>query len=128
MDNEYNVSTISYSESEREIVRKGIHAIREVLMGDDANKKRSLLFALDWFMDPYYKQDHYIADFLNELVELLQTVIITSNDDEVADNALNLLSSYAWPPFEILENNINKVSERMKPYVLEVINMDNREE
>lgn len=79
-------------------------------------------------MDPYYKQDHYITNFLNELVELLQTVIITSNDDEVADNALNLLSSYAWPPFEILENNINKVSERMKPYVLEVINMDNREE
>lgn len=39
MDNEYNVSTISYSESEREIVRKGIHAIREVLMGDDANKR-----------------------------------------------------------------------------------------
>lgn len=52
MDNEYNVSTISYSESEREIVRKGIHAIREVLMGDDANKKRSLLFALDGLWTP----------------------------------------------------------------------------
>ena len=127
MDNEYNVSTISYSESEREIVRKGIHAIREVLMGDDANKKRSLLFALDWFMDPY----------INRIITLLIFLMIGRavtdgyyyfNDDEVADNALNLLSSYAWPPFEILENNINKVSERMKPYVLEVINMDNREE
>ena len=52
MDNEYNVSTISYSESEREIVRKGIHAIREVLMGDDANKKRSLLLSLIHISEP----------------------------------------------------------------------------
>ncbi|MDE7415575.1 MAG: hypothetical protein K2N44_04540 [Lachnospiraceae bacterium] len=122
MDN--SVSFISYSEHEIEIVKKGIDAIREVLMGSDTKKKKSLLFALDWFMDPYYKQDHYIADIHDELIDLLQTVIVTSNDDEVADDAINLLSSYAWPPFEILENNMNKISEKMKPYVLYAINMD----
>ena len=122
MDN--NVRFISYSEHEKEIVRKGIDAIQEVLMGSNNEEKRSLLFALDWFMDPYYKQDHYIANIHDELIDLLQTVIITSNDDDVADDEINLLSSYAWPPFEILENNMNKVSVQMKPYVLEVINMD----
>ncbi len=94
-------------------------------MGDDPGKKKSLLFALDWFMDPYYKQDIYIADIREELVELLQIVIISSNDDDVADDALNLLSSYEWPPFEILEKNMDKVSEKLKPYVMYAINMGN---
>lgn len=119
-----HVRFVTYSDEEIEIVRKGIDAIREVLMGSDTAKKRSLLFALDWFMDEYYKQDHYIADFRDELVDLLQTVIITSDDNDIIDDALNLLSSYAWPPFEILETNMDQISEQMKPYVFDVINMD----
>ncbi len=121
MDN--HVGFISYSDKEREIVRKGVDAIREVLMGSDSGKKKSLLLALDWFMDPYYKQDHYIAEFRDELIDLLQTVVISSNDDEVSDDALVLLDSYAWPPFEILEKNMEMISEQMKPYVLEMINI-----
>lgn len=123
MDDDH-VSFVTYSEEEIEIVRKGIDAIREVLMGSDTAKKRSLLFALDWFMDGYYKHDHYIADFRDELIDLLQTVIITSDDNDIIDDALNLLSSYAWPPFEILETNMDQISEQMKPYVFDVINMD----
>lgn len=74
-------------------------------------------------MDPYYKQDIYIADIRDELVDLLQTVIITPDDVEVSEDALNLLSSYEWPPFAILEKNMDRVSEKLKPDVLEVINM-----
>ena len=89
---------------------------------NDKNKKRSLLFALDWFMDPYFKQD--ISDIHNELVELLQTVVISSTDDDVSEDALQLLCDYEWPPFEILEKNINRVSQRLKPDVLYAVNMD----
>ncbi|MCI8315217.1 MAG: hypothetical protein HFH74_09345 [Lachnospiraceae bacterium] len=120
---ESNVRYITYGANEKEIIKTGIEAIREVLMGDDNEKKKSLLFALDWFMDPYYKQDHYIADIRDELTDLLQIVVISSSDD-VSEDALDLLSSYAWGPFEILEKRIDKVPERIKPYVLEVINMD----
>ncbi|MFG6369064.1 MAG: hypothetical protein K1W16_11680 [Lachnospiraceae bacterium] len=120
---ESNVRYITYGANEKEIIKRGIEAIREVLMGDDNKKKKSLLFALDWFMDPYYKQDHYIADFYDELIDLLQIVTISSSDD-VSEDALDLLSSYGWGPFEILEKEIEKVSEQIKPYVLEVINMD----
>lgn len=120
---ESNVRYITYGANEKEIIKRGIEAIRAVLMGDDNEKKKSLLFALDWFMDPYYKQDHYIADIRDELTDLLQIVVISSSDD-VSEDALYLLSSYAWGPFEILEKRVDKVSERMKPYVLEVINMD----
>ena len=115
------MSYITYGENEKEIVKKGIVAIQEVLMGVDTDKKRSLLFALDWFMDPYYGQDIYIADIRNDLIDLLQTVIISSNDDEVSEDALDLLSSYESPPFEILEKNIDKVSKQLKPYVLGIL-------
>lgn len=120
---ESNVRYTTYGSREKEIVKRGMEAIREVLMGDNDEEKKSLLFALDWFMDPYYKQDHYIADFRDALTELLQIVVISSSDD-VSEDALNLLSSYAWGPFEILEKGIDKVSEQMKPDVLYVIHMD----
>ncbi|MDE7225179.1 MAG: hypothetical protein K2O34_15540 [Acetatifactor sp.] len=122
-----NVSCISYGGNERGIVKEGIVAIQKVLMGDNVDEKRSLLLALDWFMDPYYGQDVHIANIRSDLVKLLQTVVIWSNEEEVAEDALDLLSSYEWPPFEILEKNLDRVSERLKPYVLEVINMDKEE-
>ena len=118
------MSYITYGQNEKDIIKNGIAAIQEVLMGDNTDKKRSLLFALDWFMDPYYKQDIYIADIREELNKLLQTVIISSNDDEVSKDALDLLSSYEWPPFEILEKNMDRVSKQLMPDVLYVINMD----
>ena len=62
--------------------------------------------------------------FYNELVELLQTVVISSTDDDVSEDALQLLCDYEWPPFEILEKNINRVSQQLKPDVLYAVNMD----
>lgn len=115
---------ITYGKREKETVKQGIAAIREVLMGEDDGAKKSLLLALDWFMDPYYKQDAYIADFREQLTDLLQTVVVISGDTEVAGDALCLLTSYAWPPFDILEKNIHRVSPRIRPDVLYAIHMD----
>ena len=102
------ISYISYGENEKNIIKAGIEEIRKVLMGNDKNKKRSLLFALDWFMDPYFGQD--ISDIHDELIELLQIIVISSSDDEVSEDALQLLCDYEWPPFEILEKNIGRYS------------------
>lgn len=117
-----DINYISYDKKDKEIVRKGIFAIQEVLMGTDSDRKRSLLLCLDWFMDPYYGQD--ISNIHDDLIKLLQMVIISSNEDDVAEDALNLLISYEWSPFEILAKNIEKVSENLKPYVVEAIRMD----
>lgn len=95
------VSFTSYGGGEKEIVRRGIGAIREVLLGDDNGKKRSLLLALDWFMDPYYHQD--ISAIREELKALLETVAATSGDPNVTEDALQLLYDYEAPPFPILE-------------------------
>lgn len=112
---------VSYTDKEREIIKRGITAIQEILMGTDADKKRSLLLCLDWFMDPYYGQD--ISDIYKELVDLLQAVIISPNEYDVIEDALNLLSSYAWGPFEILESHYEEMDLKIKPEVYYVINM-----
>lgn len=46
-----------YTEREMQCVKEGIGAVRSVLSGTDTEAKRRLLFYLDWYMDPYYKQD-----------------------------------------------------------------------
>lgn len=120
------VRYVAYTKNDKEIVRSGIVAIQEVLMGTDADRKRSLLFCLDWFMDPYYGQD--ISDIHDELVELLQTVIICPNEEDVIEDALQLLTDYEWPPFKILENNLDNIPKNIKPDVLYAINMDKSEE
>ena len=112
----------TYGENEKAIIRKGILAIQEVLMGNNIDKKKNLLFALDWFMDPYFKKD--ISNIYEDLIILLQNVVILSKNDDVSEDALNLLISYGYPPFHILEKNINKVSEKLKQDVLYAINMD----
>ncbi|HIY21691.1 MAG TPA: hypothetical protein H9841_07325 [Candidatus Flavonifractor merdigallinarum] len=115
---------LSYGETEIETIKKGLPAIREVLLGDNTHQKRRLLFALDWFMDSYYGQDIWLKPFREELVELLQVVILSAQEDEVASDALDLLESYEWPPFPILERQIDQVSERLKPFVLRLIHTE----
>ncbi len=112
---------VTYTESDRDIVRSGITAICEVLMGTDSDRKRSMLFCLDWFMDPYYGQD--ISTIKDELVNLLQVIIITNNEMDVKEDAIQLLGDYAWGPFEILEREYERIEDRLKPDVDYIINM-----
>lgn len=103
------VTFTSYGGNEKDVVRRGITAIREVLLGNDNGRKRSLLLALDWFMDPYYRQD--ISAIRDELKELLQTVAAASDDPDVREDALQLLYDYEAPPFPILEAHGIKLEE-----------------
>ncbi len=92
-----NSRYVTYTENDRETVRKGISEITKILLGTDTDRKLSMLLCLDWFMDPYYKQD--ISDIHDDLVNLLQTVIISTNEDDVIDDAIDLLISYEYPRF-----------------------------
>ena len=98
---------VTYTDKDRDIVRKGICEIAKVLLGDDAQRKLSMLFCLDWFMDPYYQQD--ISDIHDDLVLLLQTVITEPNEDDVIEDAIELLMSYELPPFPLIEEKRNRI-------------------
>ena len=69
-----------YTEREMQCVKEGIGAVRSVLSGTDTEAKRRLLFYLDWYMDPYYKQD--ISDIKKDLKEMLEKVAVSSNEEE----------------------------------------------
>jgi len=70
-----------YTEREMQCVKEGIGAVRSVLSGTDTEAKRRLLFYLDWYMDPYYKQD--ISDIKKDLKEMLETVAVSSNEEDI---------------------------------------------
>lgn len=74
------MSYVSYTAKEREIVKSGITAIREILMGEDAERKRSLLLCLDYYLEPDYG---YRLSYEDEIYQLLQTILITPNELEV---------------------------------------------
>ena len=64
-----------YTEREVQCLKEGIGAVRSVLSGTDTEAKRRLLFYLDWYMDPYYKQD--ISGIKNDLKEMLEKVAVS---------------------------------------------------
>ena len=105
-----------YTEREMQGLKEGIGAVRSVLSGTDTEAKRRLLFYLDWYMDPYYKQD--ISDIKKDLKEMLEKVAVSSNEEDIIDEALYLLEGYTDPPYPILAVYWGNLSEKHKPKAL----------
>ena len=83
---------VHYGEQEFKTVKCGIESIRSVLTGDDVHSKERLLFYLDWYMDPYYKND--LSALGEPLKELLQETVVANKDADIVDEALYLLEAY----------------------------------
>ena len=105
-----------YTEREVQCLKEGMGAVRSVLSGTDTEAKRRLLFYLDWYMDPYYKQD--ISDIKKDLKEMLEKVVVSPNEEDVIDEALHLLEGYTDPPYPILAAYLGTLSEKHKPKAL----------
>ncbi len=107
---------VTYTDEDRAIVRAGIEGVRKILMGNDMDRKRSMLFCLDYFMDPYYGQD--ISAIRDELVEMLQQIIVSKdNDTDVKEDAIDLLGSYEWGPYPIIDEHFDEIEDCLKPDV-----------
>ncbi len=119
-DGSFEALYLSDSDIERyrDLVRSGgVEAIRAVLMGEDTDDKFGLLHILDWFMDPYYKNREDIEPFHDELVDLLQEVIFSAEDANVAEEAWGLLNGYEEPPFEIIESRLDQLPPSLSWWV-----------
>ena len=114
--------TVFYSNKHTEIVIRGIEAISDVFNGKDISEKESLLLCLDKFLDPYFGYNILHKD---EIKVLLQNTIVSANPIGVKEDALQLLTDYYWPPFIILEENLNKIEPQLLPDIKYAINMDN---
>ena len=80
---------VTYSKDDRSIAKGGMDGINEVLFCNDKAKIRSLLFCLDYYLDPYYKSPLPYAD---ELCVSLQKLLIQTRDDDIIDDICDLLS------------------------------------
>ena len=115
---------VTYSEMEKELVGRGLPAVQQVLEGQDTEAKERLLFCLDYYMDPYYGNQ---LPYQAELEILLQQVVISDNPLSVKEDALGLLTSYACPPFPVLEANIHLVEEELRADVQYALDMGKEE-
>lgn len=118
---------VTYTEKERQLVKQGIGAVREVLLGGSAAQKRSLLLCLDWYLDPYYGQD--ISGMREQLSELLQRVAVSPNEAAVREDALELLQNYLLEPlgpqqqFLVLEQNFEAIPGELQKWAAWLIQM-----
>lgn len=110
---------ITYGENEKHIVEAGVSKIKEALFGDDINLIRSLLFCLDLYLDPFYKKT---LPYEDDIYDLLQELVVTSDNDDVIEDALQLIGDYTWGALPIIEKNFDKIKETMKPEARYVLN------
>lgn len=111
---------ITYDESHKKIVESGICEIKKVLFGNNVHKSRELLFCLELYLDPYYKKR---LPYENEIYDLLQELVISSQDDEIIDDCLQLIEDYACIPLPIMERGFEQIKENKKPDARYVLNL-----
>lgn len=117
---EQEVSYVTYSDREENIVESGFPAVSEILRNGSCEEQRRLLFCLDKYLDPYF---HLKLNYKDLLTDALQTLCVTSDNTDVIEDALQLLSDYLWGPFPILEEHLQSVPESVRGYASYVANM-----
>lgn len=105
---------ITYSSSEKELVKEGFAAVEKVLTGTDTEAKERLLLCLDYYMDPYFGQK---LPYEPDLIHLLETVLISDNIVSVKEDAIQLLCDYTLPPYPVLQSDFERIEDELKPDV-----------
>ena len=113
------MATVYYDDSHKKIVESGISAIRRVLFNNNTSEIISLLFCLDFYLDPYYKNT---LSYEKEIYDLLQELVISSQDDDIIRACLQLIEDYSCIPLSILEQGFDKIKQNWKPDVKYILN------
>lgn len=108
------VDFVAYTNEHSSIVKSGIKAINEVLNGTEIAEKRSLLFCLDKYLDPYYG---YNLPYFDDIINLLQEQLFLTNTKEVKEDILQLLRDYARNSLDYLAEKIGGIDS--EPELLE---------
>jgi hypothetical protein len=111
---ENKVDFVTYTKEQRTIVNSGINAISEVLNGTNIAEKRSLLFCLDKYLDPYYG---YNLPYFDDIIILLQEQLFLNDNKEVKEDILQLLRDYAKESLDYLAEKVEELE--FEPELLE---------
>ena len=58
----------------------------------------------------YYEND--ISQLYEPIKEMLQDIMIKDNEEDIKEEALHLLEAYTDAPYEIFEENINRIPQQ----------------
>lgn len=111
---ENKVDFVTYTNDHSFIVKSGINAISKVLKGTDIAEKRSLLFCLDKYLDPYYG---YELTYFDDIIILLQEQLFLIDVKEVKEDILQLLRDYAKKSLDYLAEKLEELES--EPDLLE---------
>lgn len=114
------MNTVIYTDNEKNIIAEGISAVKAILLGHDREAKERLLLCLDFYMDPYY--GHKLP-YEKELTDVLQLLILAPNPLSIKEDALRLLTDYAYPPFSILEEHLTDIEYELREDASYAVNM-----
>ncbi|MFW2492031.1 hypothetical protein ACN077_26265 [Clostridium chromiireducens] len=103
---ENKVDFVTYTNDHSSIVKSGINAISKVLKGTDIAEKRSLLFCLDKYLDPYYG---YNLPYSDDIFILLQEQLFLTDTKEVKEDILQLLRDYSKKSLDYLAEKLEEL-------------------
>lgn len=83
--------TVYYEARHKAIAEGGIEGIAAVLRGDDEAEKASLLFCLDYYLDPYYGCTLALE---SEIFAFLRELLLTERLQAIRDDFLRLFGDY----------------------------------
>jgi hypothetical protein len=112
--NENKVDFVTYTKDHSSVVKSGVNAISEILNGTDIAEKRSLLFCLDKYLDPYYG---YNLPYFDDIITLLQEQLFLIDIKEVKEDILQLLRDYAKESLDYLAEKLEELD--LEPELLE---------
>jgi hypothetical protein len=113
-------SYITYSQKHIDIVMKGIDSINEVLDSTDVSEKRSLLFCLDKYLDPYYG---YNLPCFEEIMLLLQQRLFVNEAKEVKEDIMQLITEYSGSTLDYLAEKIADLDSELLPEALYALSL-----
>lgn len=119
MDNNDHLTYITYSQVHRDIITSGgVKEIDQYLATQSNAEKRSLLFCLDQYLDPYYR---YNLIYHDKIISILEKQLFQNHTKEVKEDMLQLLNDYATKPLLYLAEHIDEIEPELRPDALHAV-------
>lgn len=100
------VKLITYTKRHQDIVNSGVDAIDEILKSANVDEKRSILFCLDRYLDPYFG---FNLPYFDEIMVRLQKHLFENHDKEVIEDIFQLITDYSKDTLDYLAENIELI-------------------
>lgn len=104
--NERDGRYVTYTQKHRDIVITGVTAINDFLNHKDVSEKRSLLFCLDRYLDPYFAYD---LPYFDDIILLLEKHLFFNHSKEINEDILQLLNDYSKSNLDYLADHIEEL-------------------